>query len=97
MPPLKVLAWILMVTKEPTTDTWRRRSKEDALTLGLSDCEDAVLHEAARHGRGDASATRSERDFGSGLNKTYSRLKILGKQDGMNGHVLLLSSRRKRQ
>lgn len=50
---------------------------EDALALGFSDFEDAVLHEAARHARADALVTRNVGDFQRGSLSIYTPDELL--------------------
>lgn len=49
----------------------------DALSLGLPDYEDAVLHEAARHSAADAIVTRDPRGFSKARLKVYAPEELL--------------------
>jgi predicted nucleic acid-binding protein len=49
----------------------------DALTLGFSDYEDAVLHEAARHAGATAIVTRDPKGFAGAKLKVYSPAELL--------------------
>ena len=49
----------------------------DALTLGFTDYEDAVLHEAARHAGAQAIVTRDPRGFAKAKLRTYTPDELL--------------------
>jgi predicted nucleic acid-binding protein len=51
---------------------------DDALDLGLSDFEDAVLHECARHASADGIVTRNTSDFASARLPVYTPQELLG-------------------
>jgi predicted nucleic acid-binding protein len=50
---------------------------EGALSLGFSDFEDAVLHEAGRHVHAEAIVTRNARDFRSSVLPVYTPDELL--------------------
>lgn len=52
----------------PVTEVVLRKS----LSLGFTDYEDAVLHEAARHVRSDGIVTRNQKDFAQAQIPIYS-------------------------
>jgi predicted nucleic acid-binding protein len=54
-----------------------RSALADALTLGFSDYEDAVLHEAARHAGASAIVTRDPKGFAAAKLTVYSPAELL--------------------
>lgn len=58
---------------------------QEALTLPFSDFEDAVLHEAARHGGAEAVVTRNLDDFRHATLPTYSPNDLLSALDAAEG------------
>lgn len=58
---------------------------EEALSLGLQDFEDAVLHEAARHAGADAIVTRNGEDFATAVLTIHTPEELLHILQQRNG------------